>query len=52
MAETDKKNLIVRLDPDMHHKLKVYVTAHQTTLQDYVFRLIQEDQERQEQKKK
>lgn len=39
----DKKNITVRVTPDLHQKLKIHVTLANTTVQDYVVSLIEED---------
>ena len=47
----DKKriNLILRLDEELHMKLKLQVVSEHTTLQAYVVGLILEDQAKREQ---
>ncbi len=38
-----KKNIVLRVDPDFHQKVKLYVTMNNTTLQDYIVGLIKND---------
>ena len=46
--ETKKNNLIVRLDPELHTKLKMQVVKEHTSLQAYVVGLILADQAKRE----
>lgn len=41
----NKKNIVLRVDPDLHQKIKIYVTLNNTTLQDYIVGLIKNDME-------
>ena len=43
-----KINLIVRLDPELHTKLKLQVVKERTSLQAYVVELILTDQAKRE----
>lgn len=49
MAE-NKKNIVLRVDPEFHQKVKIHVTMAGTTLQDYICGLIEKDLEQQEKK--
>ena len=40
-----KKNIVLRVDPKFHQRVKVYVTMNNTTLQDYIVGLIKKDLE-------
>lgn len=41
--EGKKKNIVLRVDPNLHQRIKVYVALNNTTLQDYIVRLIEKD---------
>ncbi len=41
----NKKNIVLRVDPDFHQQVKLYVTMNNTTLQDYIVGLIKKDME-------
>ena len=49
--ETEKINIIIRVDADFHRELKTYLAKNGTTFQDYVVDLIVNDfeQKRKEQ---
>ena len=49
--ETEKKNIIIRVDADFHRELKTYLAKNSMTFQDYVVELIINDfaQKRKEQ---
>lgn len=49
MAE-NKKNIVLRVEPEFHQEVKLYVTANNTTLQDYIVGLIKKDLEQKKQK--
>ena len=42
----EKKNIVLRVDPEFHLKVKLHVTANGTTLQDYIVELIKKDMEK------
>ena len=42
----NKKNIVLRVDPDFHQQVKLYVTMNNTTLQDYIVGLIKKDMEK------
>lgn len=46
----NKKNIVLRVEPEFHQKIKLYVTANNTTLQEYIVGLIKKDQEQKKQK--
>ena len=33
---TDKKNILLKVSPEFHKDLKIYVTLRDVTLQDYI----------------
>lgn len=39
----NKKNIVLRVTPDFHQQIKIYVTMNNTTLQDYIVGLIKKD---------
>lgn len=39
----NKKNIVLRVEPDFHQQVKLYVTMNKTTLQDYIVGLIKND---------
>ncbi|PXV86821.1 hypothetical protein C8E03_11121 [Lachnotalea glycerini] len=39
----NKKNIVLRVEPEFHQKVKLYVTMNNTTLQEYIVSLIKED---------
>lgn len=39
----NKKNIVLRVNPDFHQQVKLYVTMNNTTLQDYIVGLIKKD---------
>lgn len=41
-----KKNIVLRVEPDFHRQVKLYVTMNNTTLQDYIVELIKNDMEK------
>jgi len=41
-----KKNIVLRVEPNFHQKVKLYVTMNNTTLQDYIVGLIKTDMEK------
>ncbi len=41
-----KKNIVLRVEPDFHRQVKLYVTINNTTLQDYIVGLIKNDMEK------
>ena len=43
----DRKNIVLRVEPEFHLKVKLYVTKNNTTLQDYIVGLIKKDLEAQ-----
>lgn len=45
MSDT-KKNIVLRVEPDLHQKIKLYVTMQNTTLQEYITKLIAADMEK------
>lgn len=49
MAE-NKKNIVLRVVPEFHQEVKLYVTMNNTTLQDYIVGLIKKDLEQKKQK--
>ena len=42
MAE--KRSIVLRVEPQLHQDLKIYVTKQNTTLQEYIVDLIKKDQ--------
>lgn len=50
MADNSKKNIVLRVDPEFHQKVKIHVTLEGTTLQDYIVGLIEKDMEQQTKK--
>lgn len=38
-----KKNIVLRVEPEFHQQIKVFVAMQNTTLQDYIVGLIKED---------
>ena len=42
---SDKRNIVLRVDPDFHRQIKLHVTMNDTTLQDYIVELIKKDLE-------
>lgn len=46
------KNIIIRVTPDFHTKVKVRTALNGETIQDYLVRLITEDLEKEERKEK
>lgn len=48
--DNTKKNIVLRVDPDFHRQVKLYVTMNNTTLQDYIVGLIKKDMEQHKQK--
>lgn len=45
---SDKKNIVLKVDPDFHKQIKLFVTMNGTTLQDYIIGLIKKDMEEKE----
>lgn len=45
-----KKNIVLRVEPDFHQQVKLYVTMNNTTLQEYIVGLIKKDMEQHKQK--
>lgn len=45
MTNNTKKNIILRVEPEFHQNLKVFVTQNNTTFQEYIMNLIIKDQE-------
>ena len=41
MAE--RKNVLLKVSPELHKDLKILVTLRETTLQDYIMGLIEKD---------
>lgn len=44
-TDSSKKNIVLRVNPDFHQQVKLYVTMHNTTLQEYIVGLIRQDME-------
>ena len=42
MADT-RKNIVLRVDANFHKQIKLHVTMNNTTLQDYIVGLIEQD---------
>lgn len=42
----NKKNIVLRVEPEFHQQIKLYVTMKNTTLQDYIVGLIKNDMEK------
>lgn len=40
-----RKNVIIRMDEELHKKIKIHVAKKGTTIQDFVLKLIKEDLE-------
>ena len=51
MADGTKKNIVLRVDPDFHQKVKIHVAMEGITLQDYIVGLIEKDLEQQQENK-
>lgn len=47
----NKKNLMLRVDPELHQKIKLHVVMNHTTIQDYLLELIEKDMKQNENKK-
>ena len=45
-----KKNIVLRVEPNFHQRVKLYVTMNNTTLQDYIVGLIKKDMEQNKKK--
>lgn len=45
MAKDDRKGITIRVEPDLHAKIKIHVFKEHTNLQDYVLGLIKKDLE-------
>lgn len=43
---SERKNIFIKVSPEMHKDLKILVTLRGTTLQDYVLNLIEKDMEK------
>jgi LEA14-like dessication related protein len=41
----NKKNILLRVEPDFHQQVKLHVTMNNTTLQEYIVGLIKKDLE-------
>ena len=48
--ENTKKNIVLRVEPNFHQQVKLYVTMKNTTLQEYIVGLIKKDMEQNKQK--
>jgi len=46
----NKKNIVLRVDPNFHQQIKLYVTINNTTLQDYIVGLIKKDMQQNKKK--
>lgn len=44
--DNTKKNIVLRVEPEFHQQVKLYVTMNNTTLQDYIVGLIKDDMEK------
>lgn len=44
--DNEKKNIVLRVEPDFHQQVKLYVTINKTTLQEYIVGLIKNDMEK------
>lgn len=44
--DSTKKNIVLRVDPNFHQQVKLYVTINNTTLQNYIIGLIKDDMEK------
>lgn len=40
---TERKNVLLKVSPELHKDLKILVTLRETTLQDYIMGLIKKD---------
>ena len=40
---SSKKNILLKVSPEFHKELKIYVTLRDVTLQDYIVDLIKKD---------
>ena len=47
----EKKLISIRMDSKLHKKLKMITVENDTTLQDYIYKLIEKDIEQYEKKK-
>lgn len=48
--DNTKKNIVLRVEPDFHQQVKLYVTMNNTTLQEYIVGLIKKDMEQNKKK--
>lgn len=46
--EDERKIISVRVNPELHKKLKIIAIQENTTLQDYILKLIEKDMKRYE----
>ena len=46
MAATQKKNIVLRVDPSFHKKVKLYTTERDITLTDFFVELAKKEMER------
>ena len=51
VESNNKKNIVLRVDPDFHKQVKLYVTLNNTTLQNYIVGLIEKDMEQKQENK-
>ena len=51
MMKDNKKNLMLRVNPELHQKIKLHVVMNNTTIQDYLLGLIEKDMEKNEENK-
>lgn len=41
----EKKNIVLKVSPEFHQNVKLYVTMHNTTFTEYITSLIKRDME-------
>ena len=51
MMKDNKKNLMLRVNPELHQKIKLHVVMNNTTIQDYLLGLIEKDMAKNEENK-
>ena len=51
IMKDNKKNLMLRVNPELHQKIKLHVVMNNTTIQDYLLGLIEKDMAKNEENK-
>lgn len=44
----ERKNIVIRVTPELHKEVKIYAAGKEMTIQDYVISLIRKDLEKKE----